>query len=216
MVKTSVELALDAVESAKQHGQTVEAVVLAGLVNRQRARESDAEYRTRIEAEANNLIKRVVATGEFYLVRAGNTRKGTGTFYTRPQLSVPTVHRTLEPLCYDRAEDGTPTPKSPEVILGLKVCDPACGSGSFLVAALHYLTDALYRSLCFHKHLDDPASAKRISRSSLGQADARAATSGATSSRSLPTTPTSGIPSRTESKPCSGATSSSGASTAWT
>ena len=54
----------------------------------------------------------MVATGEFYLVRAGNTRKGTGTFYTRPQLAVPTVHRTLEPLCYDKAADGTLTPKT--------------------------------------------------------------------------------------------------------
>ena len=59
------------------------------------------------------MIKRVVATGEFYLVRAGNTRKGTGTFYTRPQLSVPTVHRALEPLCYDRAEDGTLDAEAP-------------------------------------------------------------------------------------------------------
>ena len=108
------------------------------------------------------LIKRVVATGEFYLVRAGNTRKGTGTFYTRPQLAVPTVHRTLEPLCYDKAADGTLTPKEPETILGLKVCDPACGSASFLVAALHYLTDALYKSLCHHRHLDDPEQAKKL------------------------------------------------------
>ena len=29
-----------------------------------------------------------MAAGEFYLVRAGNTRKGIGTFYTRPQLAV--------------------------------------------------------------------------------------------------------------------------------
>jgi hypothetical protein len=151
---------LDAVEGAKRWAR--EAVVLAGLVSRQRAREADSEYQTRIETEATRLIKRVVATGEFYLVRAGNTRKGTGTFYTRPQLAVPTVHRTLEPLCYDKAADGTLTPRSPETILGLKVCDPACGSASFLVAALHYLTDALYRSLCHHRHLDDPEQAKRI------------------------------------------------------
>ena len=74
-------------------------------------REPDTEYQARIEAEADRLIKRVVATGEFYLVRAGNTRKGTGTFYTRPQLAVPTVHRTLEPLCYDKADDGTLHPE---------------------------------------------------------------------------------------------------------
>ena len=139
-----------------------EAVVLAGLVGKQGKKETDSEYQTRIEAEATKLINRVVAPGEFYLVRAGNTRKGTGTFYTRPQLAVPTVHRTLEPLCYDKAEDGTLTPKTPEDILGLKVCDPACGSASFLVAALHYLTEALYKSLCHHRKLDDPSQAKRI------------------------------------------------------
>ena len=114
---------LDAVESAKRWAR--EAVVLAALVGKQGKRESDSEYQTRIEAEATRLINRVVAPGEFYLVRAGNTRKGTGTFYTQPQLAVPTVHRTLEPLCYDKAEDGTLIPKTPEKILGLKVCDPA-------------------------------------------------------------------------------------------
>jgi hypothetical protein len=151
---------LDAVESAKAWAK--EAVVLAGLVGKQKAREPDSEYQTRIDAEASKLIKKVVATGEFYLVRAGNTRKGTGTFYTRPQLAVPTVHRTLEPLCYDKAEDGTLTPKTPEVILGLKVCDPACGSASFLVAALHYLADALYKSLCHHRKLNDPDQSKKL------------------------------------------------------
>jgi hypothetical protein len=151
---------LDAVESA--NGWAKEAVALAGLVSKQGTKETDAEYQTRIEGEAKKLIKRVVANGEFYLVRAGNTRKGTGTFYTRPQLAVPTTHRTLEPLCYDKSENGPLTPKTPEVILGLKVCDPACGSASFLVAALHYLTDALYKSLCHHKKLDDPAQSKKI------------------------------------------------------
>ncbi len=151
---------LDAVESAKRWAK--EAVILAGLVAKQGKKETDADYQERTEGDANKLIKRVVATGEFYLVRAGNTRKGTGTFYTRPQLAVPTVHRTLEPLCYDKTADGTLTPKEPETILGLKVCDPACGSASFLVAALHYLTDAFYKSLCHHRHLDDPEQAKKI------------------------------------------------------
>ena len=165
---------LDAVEAAKQWAR--EAVVLAGLIGKQGKRESDSEYQTRTEAEATRLINRVVAPGEFYLVRAGNTRKGTGTFYTRPQLAVPTVHRTLEPLCYTKSPlppkegqgeggDGQATtliPKPPEEILALKVCDPACGSASFLVAALHYLTEALYKSLCHHRKLDDPSQAKRV------------------------------------------------------
>jgi hypothetical protein len=153
-------VSLDAVESAKAWAK--EAVILAVLVGKQKAKESDSEYQARIDAEATRLVKKVVATGEFYLVRAGNTRKGTGTFYTRPQLAVPTVHRTPEPLCYDKAEDATLIPKTPEVILGLKVCDPACGSASFLVAALHYLADALYKSLCHHRKLDDPNQSKNL------------------------------------------------------
>src|SRR5262249_28755371 len=76
----------DGGEAARRWGR--EAVVLAGLAGKQGKRETDSEYQARIEAEANRLIKRVVAVGEFYLVRAGNTRKGTGTFYTRPQLAV--------------------------------------------------------------------------------------------------------------------------------
>ncbi len=158
---------LDAVEAAKRWAR--EAVVLAGWVGRQRAKEPDNEYQARVGVEADKLIKKdssgnlmVRTVGDYYLVRAGNTRKGTGTFYTRPQLAVPTVHRTLEPLCYDKADDQPLIPKTPETILGLKVCDPACGSASFLTASLHYLTDALYRSLCHHRQLDEPDQAKRL------------------------------------------------------
>jgi len=151
---------MDAVEAAKRWAR--EAVLLASLVPKKRQREPEAEYQSRIEAEANRLIKRVVATGEFYLVRAGNTRKGTGTFYTRPQLAVPVVHRTLEPLGLTNEDDGTLVPKTPEEILGLNVCDPACGSASFLVAALHYLSDALYQSLREHCDIENPERAKRL------------------------------------------------------
>ncbi|MEI8197938.1 MAG: hypothetical protein WCI73_18750, partial [Phycisphaerae bacterium] len=151
---------LDAVQAAQDWAK--KAVVLAGIMGKQKAKEPNSEYNTRIETEAKKLINAVIAPGQFYLVRAGNTRKGTGTFYTRPQLAVPTVHRTLEPLCYDKAEDGTLVPKTPEVILGLKVCDPSCGSASFLVGGLHYLTEALYKSLCHHCGLDDPARASKI------------------------------------------------------
>ena len=74
---------------------------------------------------------------------------------------MPTVHRTLRPLAYiapvDNADAPTAawTPKKPEEILALKVCDPAVGSGSFPVAALRFLTDALYRSLEHHGRLRD-------------------------------------------------------------
>ncbi|HWN68296.1 MAG TPA: DNA methyltransferase, partial [Haliangium sp.] len=86
---------------------------------------------------------------EWFLVRWVGTRKGSGTFYTRPQLAGATVRRTLQPLTHD--QDGKP--RTPEEILQLRVCDPAMGSGSFLVAALRALTAALLQSVHAHGRL---------------------------------------------------------------
>lgn len=120
-------------------------------------------WQREVEARSKSLY-RLVLPGEWYLVRWGGTRKGAGTFYTRPQLAVPTVRRTLQPLCYTctveqhDAATGLTTavswaPRTPEEILALKVCDPAMGSGSFLVSTLRYLTDALVESLHAHGRL---------------------------------------------------------------
>jgi hypothetical protein len=100
--------------------------------------------REEIEPGKSRLM--VKLPGELYLVRWGGTRKGAGTFYTRPQLTLPTVRRTLEPLL--AGADGRVRP--PEELLALKVCDPAMGSGSFLVAALRVLTEAIIWSLYEH------------------------------------------------------------------
>jgi len=117
-----------------------------------------------VARKARQLVERVVLPGEWYVVRWGGTRKGSGTFYTRPGLAVPTVQRTLRPLAFDpptHADGSANTdappiawkPRPPEEILALRVCDPACGSGTFPVAALRYLTDALYESLHFHDRI---------------------------------------------------------------
>jgi len=118
---------------------------------------------------AEELLIQVHAPGDMFLVNYSGNRKGSGTFYTPPGLSIPTVRRTLEPLCYDveeeETEDGlirTLTPKTPQEILSLTVCDPAMGSGSFLVAALRYLTDALFTSLESHSHFAKIKSGTRI------------------------------------------------------
>jgi hypothetical protein len=132
------------------------AVEAAGLIKKSMRKGIDESlYENEITEAANHLILRVLAPGEMYLVRWSGTRKGTGTFYTKPQLAVPTVHRTLEDLVYTRRDDGVSIPKPPEEILDLKVCDPAMGSASFLVAALRYLTDALFDSLVYHKKIRD-------------------------------------------------------------
>ncbi len=145
------------------------AALAAGLVKKPRRSKPQATFlgphEEALRKRASQLVSRVVLPGEWYLVRWGGTRKGSGSFYTRPGLAVPTVQRTLRPLAYDPPLDanGEPdrhappanwTPKRPEDILSLKVCDPACGSGSFPLAALRFLTDALYASLEHHDRIE--------------------------------------------------------------
>ncbi len=72
------------------------------------------------------------------LVRAGDVRKTTGTFYTPRPVTGYLVRRTLEPLVRGRTA---------EAILSLRILDPAMGSGAFLVAACRYLAAAAERAL---------------------------------------------------------------------
>ncbi|MFH0988480.1 MAG: hypothetical protein V1799_00510 [bacterium] len=137
------------------------AVVAIGWIKRPKRQIDQYDFQNKLRQKARSLVKRVYIPGEYYLSLWGGTRKGTGTFYTRPQLAVPTVQRTLEPLVYETDEQGNKIPKLPEVILSLKVCDSSCGSASFLVAATHYLTEGLYQSLAYHAALTDPNDYKR-------------------------------------------------------
>ncbi|WP_329625305.1 N-6 DNA methylase [Streptomyces sp. NBC_01255] len=76
---------------------------------------------------------------------AGNTRKTTGSYYTPSSLIDCLLDSALDPVIDDavkRGEQaatsaGEPDPSNAIVreLLGLTVCDPACGSGHFLVAA---------------------------------------------------------------------------------
>jgi hypothetical protein len=109
------------------------------------------EWADRLQRAARSLVARVIPPGERYLIRWSGTRKGSGTFYTRPALTEPLIRETLRPLCFEA--DGTP--KKPEAILSLRVLDPAMGSASFLVGALRYLTHALYDSLIHHRFRED-------------------------------------------------------------
>ena len=70
------------------------------------------------------------------VIQPGPERRRTSSHYTPRSLSEPIVRKTLDPLI--RAIGERP---SSEAILNLKVCDPAMGSGAFLVAACRYLAD---------------------------------------------------------------------------
>lgn len=89
-----------------------------------------------------------VAAGRL-VVQPGAERRRTSSHYTPRSLSAPIVKRTLEPLL---AAMG-PAPKASE-ILELKVCDPAMGSGAFLVEACRFLADQLVAAWQREGHYD--------------------------------------------------------------
>jgi len=131
------------------------AAVAGKLVRKPRGRQADAlaAYEADLDAAADQLVADLKLPGELYLVRWGGTRKGAGTFYTRPQLTLPTVRRTLAPLLRESEGDHVGAIKPPEDLLSLNICDPAMGSGSFLVAVLRILTAAVIESLHHHDRI---------------------------------------------------------------
>lgn len=73
------------------------------------------------------------------LEAAGNERKGTGSYYTPTSLVECLLDSTLDPVL-DRAV----AQDNPEAaLLAVTVCDPACGSGHFLVAAARRIAKRL-------------------------------------------------------------------------
>ena len=94
----------------------------------------------------------------FHLVhRAGNSRKTTGAYYTPASLISRLLDSALEPVLNDAVKRGEqlaaehaeldPSDTIAEMLLSVTVCDPACGSGHFLVAAGHRIAKrvAAYR-----------------------------------------------------------------------
>lgn len=82
-----------------------------------------------------------------FIVTTGSDRRETGTHYTPKSLTEAIVSETLTPIAYVGPAQGTPRTdwalKSPAELLDLKICDPAMGSGAFLVQACRWLADRL-------------------------------------------------------------------------
>ena len=87
---------------------------------------------------------RLMAPGMLYL-QPGEERRRTGSHYTPRELTEPIVRTTLRPVLDALGE--RPTPKQ---ILDLKVCDPAMGSGAFLVESCRQLAERLVTAWDVH------------------------------------------------------------------
>ncbi|MBE7495794.1 MAG: N-6 DNA methylase [Verrucomicrobiaceae bacterium] len=79
----------------------------------------------------------------------GSDRKTTGSFYTPPELVNELVRSALDPVVDARLAalpKNAPAETRAETLLSLRVCDPACGSGHFLLAAARRLGRELARA----------------------------------------------------------------------
>lgn len=72
------------------------------------------------------------------ILQPTDERRRSGSHYTPRALTAPIVKKTLEPILARLGDKPTP-----QQIQDLKVCDPAVGSGAFLVEACRQLGDAL-------------------------------------------------------------------------
>jgi hypothetical protein len=93
--------------------------------------------------EFHPAVEEETAGRPFFALLTGSERKTTGSYYTPPELVAELIKSALEPALADRL---AAWPKEPEkAILSIRVCDPACGSGHFLLAAARRLGKELAR-----------------------------------------------------------------------
>jgi hypothetical protein len=90
----------------------------------------------------------IVAKGAM-IFQPSNERRRSGSHYTPASLTEPIVEAALAPVLKQLGDNPTPAQ-----ILSLKVCDPAMGSGAFLVEACRQLGAALSRA--WHAHNERP------------------------------------------------------------
>ena len=111
--------------------------------------ESLLDITPRISTSPMNINGREISANSFFLDPRGMARKTTGSYYTPPSLVNELIKSALEPVLLERLRQAVPgyesdlvdalTPeeaqRAEEALLAIKVVDPACGSGAFLIAA---------------------------------------------------------------------------------
>lgn len=95
--------------------------------------ESLLELRPRIDADAASFRLEVAA---------GNERKTTGSYYTPTSLISLLLDSALDPVVEDAAR-GKSAEEAEKALLNLKIVDPSCGSGHFLIAAAQRMAKRL-------------------------------------------------------------------------
>jgi hypothetical protein len=135
-----IGLDLDAVLSAKagDRAKTIEGAAEISLTAKQKGALKEADTHDAIVAVIDSKVAhaatpRIVPKGAM-LLQPSDERRRSGSHYTPRSLTQPIVAKTLEPILSRLGPDARP-----DQVLDLKICDPAMGSGAFLVEVCRQL-----------------------------------------------------------------------------
>jgi hypothetical protein len=135
-----IGLDLDAVlaEKPAERAKFIEAAADIGLTANHRKALKDADTHDAVVAALDSRVAhaatpRIVPKGAM-LLQPSDERRRSGSHYTPRSLTQPIVAKTLEPILARLGPDARP-----DQILDLKICDPAMGSGAFLVEVCRQL-----------------------------------------------------------------------------
>lgn len=120
------------------------------VLSRVNYRDMDTEELGSVYESLLELVPQVDSTaGKFGFVgdeqddasNRGNARKLTGSYYTPDSLVQELIKSALEPVIQQTLVDNPQRPE--QALLEITVCDPACGSGHFLLAAARHIAEHL-------------------------------------------------------------------------
>ena len=112
------------------------------------AKDKDEMLDALVDRIRHDITPRPLTKGGLTL-QPGEERRKSGSHYTPPQLTRPLVAKAFEPH-FKRMGDKP----DPDAVLSLTICDPAMGSGAFLVEATRQLSDKLIEAWAAHPDKD--------------------------------------------------------------
>ena len=110
--------------------------------------ESLLDYMPRVLKSAEEIDGRGCRAGQFVLDPRGAARKTSGSYYTDRRLVGLLIDSALRPVMKEKLAGATTREQKEKGLLSLKVCDPACGSGAFLIAAMEAIGEGLASVRC--------------------------------------------------------------------
>jgi len=106
--------------------------------------ESLLAFTPRVTKTVESIEGKDIPAHTFFLDPRSTGRKTTGSYYTNPRLVNELIKSALKPVFEDKIKStGNDKESQAKAVLSIKVCDPACGSAAFLIAATNFLGQEL-------------------------------------------------------------------------